>query len=279
VVVEDLPDFNPQHFVSGFMGSNFGFQGQTNIADLNITNEGNTAAWTPDIEDDNELVVYQSTSDRPLSGRGIVIYNGCGERSGASTSTSGGAFFGGAILPGMNGSFLCILLDSPTDPFFGFGILDYFIYVQGGGVILGNAMTVAAFSIWDAALDGNFNPAGHGLCIGGGPNVGARPGLVSLRSSNTIFGSGNTGLGCRVGSGSKIASYSAIPNITGALGQLSLADSLIGMWGDFATGTYQPPGGIPLTWAAIVAPVGVAGFGGSAHNHDQDAHINKGSAS
>lgn len=278
VVVEDLPDVNIQHFTQGFEGSAFGFLGQTNIADLNLTNEGGTVPWIPAVDDANNLVVYQSTSDRPVSGQGSVAYNGCGIRSGAQFVQGMCMIFGGAILPGMNASFPVFVISSGSERDEGIGALDFFTYIQGGGVIAVDVTTAATFSVWDAIVHAAFNPGGHALCVGGGPNQGARACALALRSGNPIFGSGSVGKGCRIASGSKIPAYVALPNITGATGQVQLADSVIGVWGDFVTGTYQPPGGIALTWAAIAAAAGVAGFGGSAHNHNQDAHINLASA-
>jgi len=278
VVVEDLPDINIQHTYQGFMGSAFGFNGQTNIADLNITNEGGTVPWIPEVADANNMVVYQCTSDRPVSAKGVVAFNSCGIRAGGQFFSSGGMFMGGAVLPGMNASFQVLYMNGPSQPAFGFGAIDFFTYVQGGGVIAADANTFGTFSVWDAIVDGNFNPGGHALSVGGGPNLGARACQLALRSSNTIFGTGSVGKGCRVASGSKIGAYLALPNITGATGDFQLGNSVLGMWGDFATGTYQPPGGIALTWAALAAAAGIAGFGGSAHNHNQDAHVNLASA-
>lgn len=282
VVVENLTDVNAGHTHFGFAGSALGFYGQVNLLDLNTMNvSGGDVPWDPNTEDYMTVCSYQSTSDRPVTGRSNIYFNNCGIRNSVAGSlgeNTGAVFAGGAILPFLNGGGGIVSVVGPADMNVIAGPLDYHVYVQGGGVLFRGPISSAAFSVWDAAVSAIYNPGAHAVSVGGPANLNAMASQLALRSSNPVFGSGSAGKGARMASGSKISAYQTLPNVTGAAGDLQLADSVIGMWGDFATGTYQPPGGIALTWAAVAAPAGVAGFGGSAHNHDQDAHVNKASA-
>lgn len=280
-VVENLATINAgQHWRIGFEGSALAFGGQMNIADVQILDVGPAQfPFAPAADDLLTIVSYQIVSARALSLSTSVLYNGCGCTGFlGNTSLDGkGHFWGGAaIIPATVNPVVSISGAGETIGFF--GVLDFFTYVQGACVLARGVAVCGAFSMWDAPINATLNPGGHALLVGGGPNVDAGAGVLALRSANPIFGTGSTGKGCRVASGSKISAYLALPNITGATGDLQLADSGLGQWGDFATGTYQPPGGLALTWAALTAAAGPGGFGGSAHNIAQDAHVNKAAA-
>jgi hypothetical protein len=281
VVVENLTDVNVgEHFRWGQEASPLGFLGQYGMIDVNIINaSGADPLWAPDVDGDAVLVFLQSTSDRSISQESSVILDAsCLHQPFFGQSAGYGAMYGGALVGGGIPAFIAAEIFGASKQFFNFGTFDFFTYVQGSGVIFRGMQVSGTFSIWDAPAGVALNVGGHALQVGGPPNIASGACNATLRSSNPIFGSGSTGKGVRVASGSKISAYLALPNITGGAGDLQLADSVIGLWGDFASGTYQPPGGIPLTWAAVAAPAGAAGFGGSAHNHDQDAHVNKASA-
>lgn len=278
VVVENLTTVNAgYHFFKGFQGSALGFSGQTNIADLdflNVSGGAGAETWEPEVDDNSIVVFYQCGFDRFLSQNTATILNSCALRLSYFGDGGGrGGMFGGAIVgPPFIGAVVW-----GSGGAFGFAALDFFTYVQGATVRTHGPATCGTFSVWDATVNA-ANPGGHALLVGGIANVGAGFCALALRSASPIFGSGSAGKGCRVAPGSKISAYQTLPNITGATGDLQLADSVLGQWGDFATGVYQPPGGLALTWAALVAAAGIAGFGGSVHNIAQDAHVNKAAA-
>lgn len=281
VVVEDLTEVNlGAHFRYSFEGSAFGFGGQVNFLDIDVMNaSGSDFQWAPQVGENALIVAYQCGFDRTANQDSSLALNSCAHRTFyfGQMGQGQGAMYGGAILPPV-GFPIAAEITRASGQFFNFGVLDFFTYCQGGAVITRGSTTCGTFSIWDATVLAALNPGGHALLVGGGPNLGAGASALALRSGNPIFGSGSVGKGCRVAAGSEISAYQTLPNITGATGDFQLGDSVIGAWGDFVTGVYQPPGGIALTWAALIAAAGVAGFGGSAHNPIQDAHVNDGAA-
>lgn len=280
-VVEDLATINAgQHWRIGFEGSALGFGGQMNLANVQILDVSLAdLPFTPAMDDFLTIVSYQTVSARALGLNTAIVYNGCGctDFVGNTALDGKGHYWGGAIvIPAPVSPFASISGSGETIG--GFGVLDFFTCVQGACVLARGVSVCGTFSVWDAPINATINPGGHGLLVGGGPNVGAAGALLALRSGTPVFGTGAAGKGCRAASGSKVSAYQTLPNIAGTTGDLQLADSVLGQWGDFATGTYQPPSGIALTWAALTAAAGVAGFGGSAHNIAQDAHVNKAAA-
>lgn len=131
---------------------------------------------------------------------------------------------------------------------------------QGGG---------KNFASWNCPAGVLGNAGGHGISVGD-----HYAGGVSRCASGFIgiaWGAGNAGAGMLIGAGCRGAG--GTQNCTGVGGDLILGQSGVGWWWNAATAVYNPVGaGIALTWAHVNAAKGAAGFGGSAHEPDLDAH-------
>lgn len=276
-VVEDLVTVNTgNYWTIGGEGSAFGFGQQVNVADINVmtTNPAGDFPFAPQTDGTRSTYVfYQCSSDRSQAQDAPVIHNGCTLRSSYFTlgNLGAGAYFGGAIIPGAAGGI--VVVTGNDNDVFG-GAIDFNTYVQGVGVMFRGGSSCGIFSCWDAAINANINPGGHGVLIGGDPNLSAEPAQVSIRNG-PIFGTGAVGKGLRVAASSR-ANYRVLPNITGTTGDLQLGDSAVAWWWNPATAVYNPVGaGSALSWANLTAP---ALFNGGAHEPHLDAHINIGAA-
>lgn len=279
VVVEDLTTINPgdDWQIDDEGSPTFGLASQANVLDCAIMNPGaGLFPFTPRANNGTPWVFYQCGFDRSFSQSGASVLNGCSLRSTYGGAGAGkGGIYGGAIRPAGG----IVEVFGASEALFNFGAIDFFTYIQGSGVLFrGGSCVAGAFSVWDAPVQANFNPGGHGVMVGGQPNLSAGGAVLALRSANPIFGTGSVGKGMRVAPGSRLSQYGALPNIAGAMGDLQLADSVVGWAWNPALALYQPAGGLALTWANVALALGLGGFGGSAHEPAKDAHVNQAAA-
>lgn len=214
---------------------------------------------------------YQCTIDRFIVDTSLsqILLIAC-YGSGGVTGTGGGKFnstiFGGGWNGGIPGSIIQIAFGSSTIE----TAID-FNCVINKPLFVGCVQPVRNFAVWNALVTGGVNTGGHGFFIGSGgasPFFGQRG---AAQCKGLIWGNGNPGAGLLVGAACD--GVGAPQNITGTQGDLKLAQSLVAWWWDATAGVYFPAGaGIALSWAFILAGKGAAGFGGSAHEPDQNAH-------
>jgi hypothetical protein len=138
-------------------------------------------------------------------------------------------------------------------------------------LLIGDA-NVADCAVFNAVVNGSFNPGGHGFLVGGSTMFQSARSRVRFRG--TAWGAGNAGVGVRVASGAKAIGAPQV--VTGTGGDFALANQ-VGAGGacvfwNRATSTYLPVGGQALTWALLTAAKAAPGYGGGAHELDQDAH-------
>ena len=146
------------------------------------------------------------------------------------------------------------------------GVIDDDFVSEGMPIICDGTSSIGNAAAWNCAA-GGVNPGGHGILFG----LGRVRAVV--RAEGLAWGGGNAGAGLRVASSS--SGVGAAQNVTGATGDLALASQVGGAalctYWDTPTSTYLPVGGQALSWALITAAKGAPGYGGGAHNNDQDA--------
>jgi len=130
----------------------------------------------------------------------------------------------------------------------------------------------ATLNIGDVAVENavvNFaNPYGDGIGIA---NSFYGTGSVQLVPATGIVGSGNAGVGIRVGRGRTVTSY-ITPKITGTGGDFALdQDTSDWAWNN-ATGAYIATP-VANTWANLATNLTGGGFGGSAHAPRSNTHL------
>lgn len=151
--------------------------------------------------------------------------------------------------------------------------------VQGGG-IKGTNLHITSACVFDAA-DVSENRGGHAVHIGliildmkpgteGPPGFGGFGAFFQTDPNTRLWGSGNVGYGINIAAGSTFSYKEGFPpTITGTLGDFSLAGSARA-W-DEVSASYT--NAKATTWANLALAIASGGFGGSAHNIQNDAHL------
>lgn len=145
---------------------------------------------------------------------------------------------------------------------------------QDIGILGCGQINVVAAGVCDSASTAN-NPGGHGVLLGydqGAKITGGNLDLLDIAglTAGTLWGSGNAGAGVYVSQGCKAGrTAAAAPTITGAT-DLSLAGDTKGRASGEQVGLHSTR--ITTSWANITTAFASGGFGGSAHNFEQDAH-------
>ena len=130
------------------------------------------------------------------------------------------------------------------------------------------------------AVGSSLNQAGDAMIIGdgygGGQGENGSFTLIPDVASSLLWGSGNAGVGLRLGTGGSFTYYNAalIPSATGTVGNFAMgynSDDLVGVYYDDTTRIQSQP--ISCTWANLAAAQ-PAGFGGTCHNPRYNNHIN-----
>lgn len=285
-VIEDLVNVNLGEWsIIAADGSNYGYTGQTNVADIHITPDNSPQTlWMPTSMNgsiSNILAFYRCIWERDYDMAGQNVYQiACGAignvfTSDFGTQKSNTLWFGCGIVPGASSIKVIRICGGPGPRNYGF--FEYYTYIQGACIIFEGDCCTGSFSVWDAPTHSEYNPGGHGICVGmqtpDGHTCGG--GSLSIRSVNPVFGNGSAGVGIRANTNTTIT-YLTLPNITGSGGDFQLGDAAAGWWWDATAGVYSPAGaGISFTWTHLSAAKGVAGFGHAAHELDKNAHISK----
>lgn len=254
-----------------------GFNVFVNFVNINLPNLGNDN-WTPRSDSGAggiDVNFYQCTVDRTVDiSRANTIFIAClfsggGVGGFAQIFGTGGAGFNGFLegggANGITGFFGIAVSSTSIDQ-----LIDSDFVANGAFAVTIVGAGVKNCASWNAKPSAGINAAGHGFQVGAG---GASPFFANRGTcvfKGTVWGNGNPGAGALVGAA--CAGVGPPQNITGTQGDLKLAQSLVGWWWNAATAVYNPVGaGIVLSWAALTAAKGAAGFGGSAHEPDQDA--------
>lgn len=286
-VIEDLVSVNLGEWsLIAHDGSNYGYTGQTNVADIFIAKDAtpSSSPWQSTSLNGavaNILAFYRCVWERDYDMASQNVYQiGCGATGNVftvnfGTQRSNTCWFGCGIVPNSSSIKVIRICGGPGPQDYGY--FDYYTYVQGACVVFEGDCSTGAFAVWDAPTHATYNPGGHGICVGQQtPDTHTLGGgSLSIRSANPIFGNGNAGVGIRANANSTIT-YQILPNIIGSGGDFQLGDAAAGWWWDATAGVYKPVGaGISLTWAHLSAAKGVAGFGDAAHELDKNVHISK----
>ena len=158
----------------------------------------------------------------------------------------------------------------------GFTAFAFDFMVQGSG-IRGTGFTIQSACVFDSVAQVTTNPGGHGVLIGTAQRTSKRPGGVGLGQASInavieLWGSGNAGAGMYVESGSSFTyPTTAVPTITGALGDFRLNNTVTSRAWDEAGGAYTAP--IANTWANLALAVAGGGLGHGAHDVQSNSHI------
>ena len=190
----------------------------------------------------------------------------------------------GGFVEIQGGGFIGFDADNPARilGFSGQIYLTFDVMVQTGQV-QGSDIRIQSLSVFDS-VDSKYTPNGDAVrCSGSdigtglhdsdGQSVGETAlGTWNLEDVNVrLWGSGNAGVGVSVGSGSSFLWKTTVPTITGTGGDFLVAASAKARAWDEGGGAYTAARA--CTWANVAATVGAGGFGGSAHNVQQNAHV------
>lgn len=151
--------------------------------------------------------------------------------------------------------------------FFAGGALDGDFMVCGGPIKLrGSGLDVGTACVFDSP--------GDAVIVGEGPFGNPLTDLSvrdMIHGEHALWGSGNSGVGVRIGVGSSASYQTNVPTLTGTAGDF--------LTGDAATArAWDDPGNAytalrACTWANVGATIAAGGFGGSCHNVQADAHL------
>jgi len=219
----------------------------------------------------NLIYFYEMNTLRVILDEHNVVWSGshiaAGYQSVHPMKDAGGGVWGSGIVPLDNRPH--IYVSGKPSHAFNRGVFDFDTAVQDGFVAARGDCQMAAFSVWDSPTTGN-NPNGHALLIGETLNQRI-VGSVVFTGGTPIFGTGATGNGMQIQTGSQVV-YETLPNITGAA-DFGMGAFAAGWYFAVGAAIYAPPAGpIAFSWANLVLAQPV-GFGSNAHRPDINTHI------
>lgn len=162
------------------------------------------------------------------------------------------------------------------------------IFAIRGGVLIENSVGVQIsgtglvtvidntdqIGIFDTVTNGNSNPNGSAILLGGGAQNIALPGGFSVTAVNaSLYGSGNAGYGLEVQRGATASVTGSGITITGTLGDFRLASTAGSQAYAFNNLTNAYVGPITQTWANFNASIASGGFNFNAHNLQDNSHL------
>ena len=239
-----------------------GFTAFANVIDCHIPATGAQPGWAPRTLNGVNLNFYQCTFNRSCSwlDRATALVACYTNEGWVADSASRLIISGGGARLLVGGSTLDGFFANST-----FANFDQDFVSEQMPIFTTNDFVSTNFAVWNAGVVPGFNPGGHGLLLGtpGG-------GRGTSRFLGTFWGSGNGGVGIRVGAG--CTAVGGPQNATGAGGDFVLGSRTTGWFFDNAAAIYNPGAGpLAFSWANLAAAQ-PAGFAGDAHAPHQDAH-------